>query len=437
MKTLSFFTKSVIVATVALLSSPVRGQILLHELDSPNAVQFGQFGFAVAGVPDLSGDGVQDVIVGAPRESGGGRTHVFNGATGAEIYSIPGDPSGSLFGFYVAGFADIDGDGMGDFAAQTRTTAQQSVLVYSGTTGMLLDALQSPNDPLGDFGLRMAGVGDLNGDGASEILIGAPGEDIGRGSLVGRAYLFDGASTSPLGTLASPNKQPGGYYGWDVAAVPDMDGDGVNEYAIGAFNENIGRKGAGRVYVYNGATGALLLELASPNRNRGGGFGYSIAGLHDIDGDLKGDIAVGAPYETTGAGETHAGRVYIFSSATGKVLHTLVSPNAERYGWFGFSIARLQDMNGDGRDDLLVGAPSENPNDDFFSAGRCYVYNTVNGALQYEISSPNEEDGDVFGWSVAGLDDVNGDGNGDFVIGAYVENDTGRAYIYSGERNTP
>ncbi len=313
MKTLSFFTKSVIVATVALLSSPVRGQILLHELDSPNAVQFGQFGFAVAGVPDLSGDGVQDVIVGAPRESGGGRTHVFNGATGAEIYSIPGDPSGSLFGFYVAGSRTSMGTEWETSLPRHGPLPRNRFSSTAESTGMLLDALQSPNDPLGDFGLRMAGVGDLNGDGASEILIGAPGEDIGRGSLVGRAYLFDGASTSPLGTLASPNKQPGGYYGWDVAAVPDMDGDGVNEYAIGAFNENIGRKGAGRVYVYNGRTGALLLELASPNRNRGGGFGYSIAGLHDIDGDLKGDIAVGAPYETTGAGETHAGRQSTFS----------------------------------------------------------------------------------------------------------------------------
>ena len=437
MKTLSFSTFSLTLAVAALLSSPARGQTLLYQLESPNMAQFGSFGFAISGVPDLSGDGLHDLVVGAPGEGGDGAAYVFNGATGATIYSIPGDPNGFFFGFYVAGLGDIDGDGLGDFAAQARTTALHSVIVYSGATGSLLETLQSPNDPTGLFGLRMAGVGDLNGDKRSEILIGAPDEDVGRGNSVGRAFLFSGANTALLDTLSSPNKQSGGNYGWGVASVPDIDGDGVTDLAVGANGENIGKRRAGRVYVYSGATGGLLLQLASPNRTRSGAFGYSIAGLNDIDGDGFGDLAVGAPFESPGSEQNHAGRVYIFSGATGQVLHTLVSPNSERNGSFGYSLARLLDTDGDGLDDLLVGAALENPNDDFFSAGRCYVYNAATGEEQYELASPNEENGDVFGWAVSALDDLDGDGHGDFAVGAYVENDTGRVYVYSGALDSP
>lgn len=422
---------------LSLLTGSIHAQVLLYQLESPDPMVVGEFGFAVSGVPDLSGDGVHDLVVGAPHEGSRGRTHVFNGASGDMLYTLDAIPDGSLFGFYVAGTPDLDGDGMGDVAAQIRTPTLHLVQVYSGATGSLLDTLQSPNDPEGNFGLRIAGVGDLNGDGASEILVGAPFEDKGRGIDVGNAYLFSGATTAPLYSLGSPHKQEGGQYGWGLGVIPDTDGDGISDYAVGASHENIGQKGAGRVYLYSGATGALLLELASPNRNRSGGFGYAIAGLNDIDGDGRGDIAVGAPFETPGVEQTHAGRVYIFSGATGRVLHTLVSPNAERYGRFGISIARLLDVDDDGQDDLLVGAYWENPNDDFFSAGRCYVYNAATGELQYELASPNEEnDGDTFGWSVAGLEDINGDGHGDFAASAYSENDgRGRVYIYSGALN--
>jgi hypothetical protein len=112
------------------------------------------------------------------------------------------------------------------------------------------------------------------------------------------------------------------------------------------------------------------LTFISPNPEQTGGFGLSVSGVEDADGDGRGDLLAGAYYEDGGA--FNAGRVYLFSGATGALLRTLTSPNPEFQGYFGFSVAGVADADGDGRGDLLVGAYSEAGG--ATDAGRAYLF---------------------------------------------------------------
>lgn len=413
-----------------MLTASVHAQLLLRVLEAPNPESGGSFGLEVSAVPDLSGDGLDDVVVGAPGEGSGdtGQVHVFNGVTGAQLYAI-GNSQLLFFGNGVAGVPDLDGDGKGDFAVYTqlRFTALL-VEVHSGASGGLLYTLQSPRDPLGGFGFGMAGFSDLDGDGAGDLVIGALSEDYNPilGMNAGRAYGFSGAGGELSYILASPYKMRDANFGFSVAPVPDLDNDGISEVAIGAPFESPDGKGVGRAYVFSGATGRPLLELAPPNRIREGAFGWAVAGLKDIDGDGEPDVAVGAPRETVPGGPIFAGRVHIFSGKTGALVRTLISSAPMQTGFFGQSLARLEDTDGDGMDDLLIGSPGRI----FVRSGRASVYNPATGALQYDLTSPDQEA--LFGYSVSGLQDVDGDGRGDFVVSSPLDGIGGQVFIYSG-----
>src|SRR5690606_30338866 len=144
--------------------------------------------------------------------------------------------------------------------------------------------------------------------------------------------------------------------------------------------------------------GPGIRELGSPNPQDDGQFGYAVAGVPDADGDGRGDLLVGA-YQEEGAGQSYAGRAYVFSGATGVLLHALVSPNPAFGRLFGSSVAGVPDVDGDGRGDLLVGEPGA------LGAGlvgRAYVFSGATGALLHELASLDPEAGGLFGIWVAG-----------------------------------
>ena len=419
------------VLAVHLIAHSAHAQSLLYKLRSPNEYQFGSFGVSVSGVPDVDGDGRGDVVVGAYGEARFyGRAHVFSGATGELIYSVRGRVANIELGKTVAGTPDLDGDGRGDLLlSEDFQRGRSAVEVVSGATGRSLYTLFSPTMGYNFFGGTLAGAGDLDGDGASEILIGAQLEDFSQATEVGRVYVVSGASGTSLFALSSPNRMQGGHFGSGLAAVPDTDGDGINDILVGASGETFNKTGAGRAYLFSGATGDLLLELGSPAPKRAGSFGEDVAGLADVDGDGRGDLAVGAPQEDNLA-QPNAGSVYIFSGATGALLQTLHSPNAQAQGLFGNNVSRLHDVDADGADDLVVSAPFE-----FAQAGRAYVFSGGTGELLYALVSPHEESSGFFGSAVSGVDDADGDGRGDLIIGADYEGGDGtpgRAYVFSG-----
>ena len=413
------------------------------ELYNPQSRDLGWFGISVSGVPDINGDGRWEVVVGCDELKnieGCGDGRIFDGATGQLLGVCYPSNSGvwSMFGDCVSGVPDVNGDGCGDVVVSA--CYEHNVFIYDGKTRQILRVLHSPmgTDTGYNFGRVAAGIPDINGDGRGDVIVGSPTEDPGASPYrAGRAYVFNGATGSLLHTLVSPNEEKEGVFGVSVVGVPDVNGDGRTDILVGSQESPTSVTKAGRVYMFDGATGNLLNSFVSPNKEVDGSFGWSLAGMPDVTGDGRGDILVGACFESLG-GIGPVGRVYLLNGATGQLLHTFVSPYPVWYGDFGVSVSSLPDVTGDGYADILIGACYEWAGG-IEKAGKVYVYDGRSRQLVHVLASPNAQYFGSFGISVAGLPDVNGDGWGDAVIGAYGESvspklsyllQNGRAYIF-------
>jgi len=377
-----------IFAFLGVLATAVSGQPI--ELVSPSEEIDGQFGWSVSGISDLDGDGRGDVVVGAAGE----------------------EPGGS-------------------------PTNAGRVYIFSGLDGTLQSTLVSPNQQTyAHFGNSVSSIPDIDSDGRDDVIVAAGGEDPPVDA--GRAYIFSSSGGTVLSTLMSPNAEAGGEFGCSVSGIPDANGDGRGDVVVGAHYEQWG----GRAYIFSGSDGTLLSTLVSPNEETSGRFGNSVCGILDVNGDGRGDVIVGAPFEDPGASPDNAGRAYVFSGSDGTVLSTLISPNDQYYGCFGISVSGIPDVDGDGRCDVIVGAYFESPSPGPSNAGCAYTFSGSDGALLNTFVSPNGETDGRFGNSVSGIPDLDGDSRGDVVVGAPREDpgtsptDAGRAYIFSGSGGT-
>jgi len=292
------------------------------------------------------------------------------------------------------------------------------------------------------FGQGLGGGGDVNGDHYDDIVVGAPDFDLGGGlENAGEAYVFSGKTGTPLWSCTSPNPEGGAHFGLGVTIIRDLNADGFDDVVVGAPDEGLesGPADAGRVYVFCGRTGVLLMTIVSPDPEVSGKFGHSVAAPGDMDLDGVDDILVGATGETSDGGLVPAGLVYAMSGVTGSHLLTFVSPNEEANGCFGHAIAGAGHTNADAYPDVIVGAPFENNPGYPESTGRAYLFDGHTAAVRFSFQGYNTSEDDNFGWSVAGGDDSDGDGYDDMVIGApgqdhpafqYV--DTGWIYRFSG-----
>jgi hypothetical protein len=282
----------------------------------------------------------------------------------------------------------------------------------------LLAATSAAQQPLYDhFGAApgdqmaqsAAPLGDVNGDGHDDYAVGAPYAD-GQQPDSGVVYVRSGHNASTLWTYGG--ERTGDQLGWSVAALGDIDADGVCDLIVGAprsepFLLGIDRGG---VYLLSGATGALLWKLGGTADFDGSG--YAVSGTGDVDGDTVPDYAFSAPYDDL-IGAVDLGSVWIYSGASHSFLRLLVGEAGGDQ--FGFALDHAGDVNFDLRGDLLVGAPTHDPSTGL-DAGKAYLFSGIDGALLF--SQAGAASGDNLGWAVAGGIDVNGDPRPELCIGA-------------------
>lgn len=252
-------------------------------------------GGPVAGAGDVNGDGKGDFLVSNLNE-----TFVYSGLNGSLIYQKVGGTS-------VAAVGDVNGDGRSDFIigeqyADANATNNGSASVYSGATGALIFRKDGAAIDFELFGGSVAGVGDVNGDGKPDFMVGARLADAGALNS-GAAYVYSGANGV---LLFQKNGVPDTQLGYQVAGAGDINGDGRAEFMASSLQN---ANGAGTVYVWSGATGSLLAEInggaASDN------FGASLSGIGDVTGDGKSEFISGAPLADP-ALHYDAGSGYIF-----------------------------------------------------------------------------------------------------------------------------
>jgi len=451
---------------------------------------------------DFNGDGIHDFIVGAYQNDDAanlaGSAYIFFGSTSlsgtfdlsggvqSPDVTILGKAGGDRLGRSVSSVGDVNGDGFDDIIvgahqnADAAATAGAAYIFFgagnlSGTKslggGESADVTilgKAGVDRLGD---AVSGVGDVNGDGFDDVIVGAYFNDDGPGTGAGAAYIFFGASdlsgTKSLGEGQSADvtilgKVANDNLGDVVSGVGDVNGDGFDDIIVGApLNDDGPGTGAGAAYIFFGASdlsGTKSLgegqsaDITILGKADSDNLGGAVSGAGDVNGDGFDDIIVGAHLNDDGPGNS-AGAAYIFFGASnlsgtkslgeGQSADTTILGKADSDN-LGRSVSVAGDVNADGISDVIMGAHNNNDggsNDEgaayiFFGASNLSGTKSLGGAESADVTILGKVAIDRLGRSVSGLGDVNVDGFPDFIVGAPYNDDNGAVagavYVFFG-----
>ncbi len=538
------------------------GGVLIAELLGPAAGA--RFGWAVAGIGDRTGDQIGEVAVGAPGDDtngiDAGAVYFYDGATGAHLHTLYGSQAGEQFGHALARLKDINADGKADLAVGSPyydpagLTNAGRVRAISSSTWNILASFNGL--ATGDSaGWAVSDGGDLDGNGISDILVGAPWANVGVTANAGRAYVVSGLTGAVLRTLSGSGANS--HFGWSVlggsvtsslgfpfgllcVGSPDSDGAGVDEGRVDAFLPSgalswslagpmanahfgaslshagsgsdwnmstqtweqknpeiaIGAPGAfvpgpyvdgGSVRVVDANSGATLrtwygsaansnfgqsiayartvtttfpaptnynvLAVGAPGggttwtlghvvlgpgtstvttilgKKSGVGYGAAVSAIGDVNGDGRADFAIGAPDDDGSASDGGLVRIRSGSSAS-----LLLSKGGNQSGAdYGASLSPAGDVDNDGVPDLIVGAPRHGTLS-IIIEGAAFVISGSSGSTLRSYFGASSLD--RFGEAVAGGADVNADGRSDYAVAAPGRNaiatDVGQVKVYSG-----
>ncbi|MEH2058963.1 MAG: hypothetical protein V7K97_22965 [Nostoc sp.] len=462
-------------------------------------------GFSVSSAGDINGDGIDDLIIGAPSPTRGtassGKSYVvfgskggfgaqFNLSTlnGTNGFAINGINANDESGRSVSSPGDINGDGIDDliigapladpdgnysgqsyvvFGRKGGFSAQFNLSTLNGTNGFAINGINANYNS----GWSVSSAGDINGDGIDDLIIGAPGA-LRSFYSSGQSYVVFGSKGGfdaqlNLSTLNGTN----GFAingsqldvsGWSVSSAGDINGDGIDDLIIGAPGPTRGTASSGKSYVVFGSKGGFDAQLNLSTLNGTNGFainginklydgsGSSVSSAGDINGDGIDDLIIGTP----GANTSYV----VFGSKGGFSaqlnLSTLNGTNGFAINginpgdFSGISVSSAGDINGDGIDDLIIGAMLASANGSL--SGQSYVVfgsksgfsaqfnlSTLNGTNGFAINGINAND--ESGWSVSSAGDINGDGIDDLIIGAGLASPngtrSGQSYVLFGSKN--
>ena len=381
-------------------------------LNGPVLADGDYYGIDVDNIGDLDGDGVDDIIVGASGDDAGGTSrgaahiHFMNtdGSIKSTVEINDSTPNGPVlqdsvyYGYAVASIGDIDGDDIVDLAVSARGDDRYGAnrgtvhIHFMNTDGSIKSTVEindsTPNGPvlsLGDyFGISMAGIGDLDGDNVNDIAVGTRGDvgGVDRGAVDILFLNTDGSVKSTVEinstTLNGPVLADVDNYGDAIANIGDLDGDGVQDIAVGAIGDDAGGSARGTVHIH----------------------------FMNTDGSIKSTIEIND------------------STPNGPVLM-----DEDRYG---SSVDNIGDLDGDGVDDIVVGAAAEDA-DGTINHGAAHIHflNTdgsvkstvkINGST---VNGPNITTENYYGIEVASLEDMDGNGVKEIVVTAHRDEGNG------------
>jgi len=414
-----------------------------------------RFGFSVGPAGDVNGDGYADVLVGAPDYDGGqvneGRAFVYHGsASGLSLtpsWTAESDQASALFGFSAGTAGDVNGDGyaeviVGAYLFDNGQTDEGRAFVYHGSASGLSSTAgwtAESHQASADFGVSVGTAGDVNGDGYSDVIVGAFQFDNGQ-TNEGRAFVYHGSASGLSSTAGwtAESDQAGASSGFSVGTAGDVNGDGYAEVIVGAYLFDNGQTNEGRAFVYEGSASGLALmpNWTAESDQASALLGYSVATAGDVNGDGYSEVIVGAYLYDNG--QTDEGRAFVYHGAAMglSLVSGWTAEGDQELASFGSSVGTAGDVNGDGYADVIVGAGYFDNGQ--FNEGMVFVYHGAATGLSLTPGWTAESDqvGAAFGFSVGTAGDVNGDGYADVIVGAYQfdigETDEGRAFVYHG-----
>ena len=469
-------------------------------------------GRSVSSAGDVNGDGFDDIIIGAtgadPNGNNSvGQSYVVFGTSGgfaasfdrssldgSNGFTINGIDGSDFSGYSVSSAGDVNGDGFDDIIIGAtgadpngNSGAGESYVVFGQSGGFAasfdLSALDGSNgftingiETLDFSGNSVSSAGDINGDGFDDIIIGADDADPNGNRDAGESYVVFGASGGFAASLDLSSLDGSNGFtisgidafdvlGRSVSSAGDINGDGFDDIIIGApGGDSNGNSGAGESYVVFGTSGGFAASLDLSALDGSNGFilngidrsdqsGYSVSSAGDINGDGFDDIIIGAIYAAPN-GNYGAGESYVVFGQSGGFTASFDLSSLDGSNGFvlngidggddsGDSVSSAGDVNGDGFDDIIIGARVA----DSYGNGRpgeSYVVFGQSGgfAASFDLSALDGSNGfilngidtyDYSGDSVSSAGDINGDGFDDIIIGAYGANDyAGESYVVFG-----